>query len=58
MYYQPTSIRLPKVLKDFLRRRAEIEDRKLSQMIVHILELYRASITSRKKPPVAAKEGE
>ena len=48
-YDQPTSIRITKSLKDFIRRCGEAENRKVSQMIVHILELYRASITRRQK---------
>ena len=42
-YAYPTSVRLPKVLKDFLRRRAEAEDRKVASMIVRILEDYRSA---------------
>ena len=45
----PTSLRLDKKLKDFLWRRAGEDHRNLSQMIVHILEMYRASF----KPPQA-----
>ena len=62
MYYGPTSIRISKQLKDFLQRRADQENRKLSQMIIHVLEMYRQSITRRAKkvnPPQAGKvEGE
>jgi fructose-1,6-bisphosphatase/sedoheptulose 1,7-bisphosphatase-like protein len=43
MYNQPTSIRIPKMLKDFLRRRADADNRKLSQMIVMILEQWRSA---------------
>lgn len=49
----PTSLRLDKKLKDFLWRRAGEDHRNLSQMIVHILELYRASFKKVEK-----KEGE
>ena len=52
-YFLPTSIRLPKNLKDFLQRRADMENRKLSQMIIHILEMYRASMVKRGKKPAA-----
>ena len=59
---QPTSLRLDKKLKDFLWRRAGEDHRNLSQMIVHILEMYRASMIKRGKkihPPQAGKvEGE
>lgn len=43
----PTSLRLEKKLKDFLWRRAGEDHRNLSQMIVHILEMYRASFKKR-----------
>lgn len=43
LYAHPTSIRLPKPLKDFLRRRADEEDRKVAQVIVRILEEYRST---------------
>ena len=43
----PTSLRLDKKLKDFLWRRAGEDHRNLSQMIVHILEMYLASFKSR-----------
>ena len=46
-YTLPTSIRLPRNLKDFLQRRADQENRKLSQMIIHILEMYRISHRKR-----------
>lgn len=53
-YTLPTSIRLPRNLKDFLQRRADSENRKLSQMIIHVLEMYRSSMIKRgKKPPAA-----
>jgi hypothetical protein len=38
----PTSIRLPADLKDFLKRQALAQNRKLSQQIVHILKEWRA----------------
>ena len=44
---QPTSLRLSKQLKDFLWRCAADEHRSFHSMVVHILELYRASITRR-----------
>ena len=44
----PTSLRLPKQLKDFLWRRAQDEHRNLSQMIIHVLEMYRQSIAPSK----------
>jgi len=46
----PTSLRLDKKLKDFLWRRAGEDHRNLSQMIVHILEMYRASFKAKQKP--------
>lgn len=54
---QPTSLRLDKKLKDFLWRRAGEDHRNLSQMIVHILELYRASFKSAKADKPAKPEG-
>jgi hypothetical protein len=48
----PTSIRLTKVLKDFLQRRAEQENRFLSQQIIHILEEWRSQwMKSRHNKP-------
>lgn len=44
----PTSLRLPKQLKDFLWRRAQDEHRNLSQMIIHVLEMYRQSFNTHK----------
>jgi hypothetical protein len=46
-YPYPTSLRLPVDLKKFLVRKAVEEDRKLAQMIVHILEEYRAAATRK-----------
>ena len=58
----PTSLRLDKKLKDFLWRRAGEDHRNLSQMIVHILEMYRASFKSPKavkvNPPQAGEKVE
>ena len=58
---QPTSLRLDKKLKDFLWRRAGEDHRNLSQMIVHILEMYRDSFTRQRRasePKVEKKEGQ
>ena len=46
-YPYPTSLRLPVDLKKFLVRKAAEEDRKLAQMIVHILEEYRTSCSRK-----------
>ena len=54
----PTSLRLDKKLKDFLWRRAGEDHRNLSQMIVHILEMYRASFKSPKAVKVEKVEGQ
>ena len=51
MYYGPTSIRINKQLKDFLQRRADSENRKLSQMIIHVLEMYRVSYRRKVDKP-------
>ena len=48
-YNYPTSIRLQKELKDFLCRRADEDNRKLSQMIILILEQWRAAFLARNK---------
>jgi hypothetical protein len=48
-YNQPTSVRLPKPLKDYLRRRAEIEDRKMAAVIVRILEESRQAFLQARK---------
>lgn len=55
----PFSLRLPKDLKDFLRRRAEEDNRKLAPLIVVILEEWRKAYHARRKaenPPKAGKE--
>ena len=48
IYQNPTSIRLPKVLKDFLARRADDENRTLSMMIILILEDWRKAYMKAK----------
>jgi hypothetical protein len=52
MSESPTSIRLDKQLKDFLRRRGSEEGRTVSQIIIRILEQWRlAYLKSRKEDP-------
>ena len=41
---QPTSIRLPLDLKDFLKRQAASSNRKLAGQIIHILKEWRAMV--------------
>ena len=47
-YIYPTSVRLPKQLKDYLQRRAAQEDRKMASVIVRILEESRVAFTKKK----------
>jgi hypothetical protein len=48
-YIFPTSVRLPKQLKDYLQRRAQLEDRKMASVIVRILEESRVAFLQARK---------
>ena len=49
IYNHPTSVRLPKILKDYLQRRAALEDRKMAAVIVRILEESRVAFLQARK---------
>jgi predicted DNA-binding protein len=46
---QPTSVRLPKDLKDFLREQAKEARRPLTYQIIYILNEYRKAIVGFRK---------